>query len=649
MRPPPSLAIIPKLSNIFLTLRYTLSENQSTRDLEIPEESEFSHLEKGSLLEKRYEIQQIVGVGGMGAVYRARDKNFKAIRLVAVKEMISQVADPMVRKNLFQIFEREANLLATLRHPAIPRIYDYFTINDRAYLVLEFVQGENLEQLLSETEGFFPEEQVLSWAVEICDVLEYLHSQEPEPIIFRDIKPSNIMSTLQNHISVVDFGIAKVFESGQQNTMIGTQGYSPPDQYRGEATPKVDIYALGATMHHLLTLRDPQLEAPFSFGERVITKINPNASSEVAAVVGRALEYKPEDRYKSAAEMKEALVSVARKTGTLLNLRMPSDSKKRTDHVKPQWVFETEDELRGSPTYHDGTIYAGSYDKHLYAIDAETGELKWKYQTEGGIPGKAEIFEDNVYFGSEDQNMHVVSTKTGKATWTRPTNGPVRSSPKISQGHVFIGSDDGYMYAINLNSRNLIWKAEAASAIRSTPFISNENVYFGSEAGDFTCVDFRGDTLWRFKAKRSITSSPIVLDEQVYFTSMDSTLYALEAKSGWVNWRFRFGKGSISTPFIVNNLIYAGSTDNMIYCVDIRSAKEVWRFSTEHQVTGSPIVHQDRLYCGSVDGHLYCLDALTGEQHWKYKTKAPITGTPSIVDETLFVGSTDKKLYALSI
>lgn len=585
----------------------------------------------------------------MGAVYRARDKNFKAIRLVAVKEMISQAADPMVRKNLFQIFEREANLLATLRHPAIPRIYDYFTINNKAYLVLEFVQGKNLEQILSETEGFFPEEQILSWAVEICDVLDYLHSQEPEPIIFRDIKPSNIMSTLQNHISVVDFGIAKVFESGQQNTMIGTQGYSPPDQYRGEATPKVDIYALGATMHHLLTLRDPQLEAPFSFGERAITEINPNASPELAAVVDRALEYKPENRYDSAAEMKEALVSVARKTGTLLNLRLPTESQSGSNKVEVQWIFKCEDELRGSPTYHDGTVYVGSYDKRLYALDAGSGKLKWKYKSDGGIPGKAEVFENNVYFGSEDQYMHVVSAENGKVVWTQSTKGPVRSSPKISQGHVFIGSDDGYLYAINLSSRNLTWKAEAASAIRSTPFVSNEYVYFGSEAGDFTCVDFRGDTLWRFKAKRAITSSPIVENEQIYFTSMDGTLYALEAKSGWVNWRFRFGKGSISTPFIMNNLIYSGSTDSSIYCVDIRSAKEVWRFNTEHQVTGSPIVHQDRLYCGSVDGYLYCLDAVSGEQYWKFKTKAPITGTPVIDEDILFVGSTDKKLYALHI
>jgi len=595
----------------------------------------------------RYEVQEIVGIGGMGAVYRARDKNFKAIRLVAVKEMISQVTDAVVRRNIFQIFEREANILATLRHPTIPRIYDYFTVGERAYLVLEFVNGKNLEQLLSETRTFFPEEQLLSWAIELCDVLEYLHQHKPEPIIFRDIKPSNVMNTLQNHISLVDFGIAKVFESGQKNTMVGTQGYSPPDQYRGEATPRVDIYALGATLHHLLTLRDPQLEPPFSFGERLISSINPNVSKEFAAVVERALEYKPEDRYESAAEMKEALINVARKTGTLLNLSVPTaGTSARGVGVKPLWAFACEDELRGSGTYHDGTLFIGCYDNNLYALDAAKGEFKWKYATDAGIPGKPSVSEGNVYFGSEDKRLHVVSAHSGKVVWTLYTDGPVRSSPRIAEGHVFIGSDDGYLHAANSANGRLAWKVEAGSPIRSTPFISSEYVYFGAEAGDFTCVDFRGDVRWRFKAKRAITSSPVVADGVVYFASMDSTLYALDANSGWVVWRFRLGKGSISTPALAGTLLYTGAADHIIYCIDVRSAKEMWRYTTDHQVTGSPTLHRGAVYCGSVDGNLYCLDATSGRLRWRFQTDGPITGTPVAHEDLVFIGSNDKKVYA---
>lgn len=605
----------------------------------------FSHLKKGDLLQDRYEIQEIVGMGGMGAVYRSRDKNFKAIRLVAVKEMITQVTDELIRKSIYKIFEREANILATLRHPSIPRIYDYFIVKDRAYLVLEYVQGKNLEQVLIDTDSFFPEEQILAWAVEICDVMEYLHSNKPEPIIFRDIKPSNIMVSLQGHVSVVDFGIAKVFESDQKNTMVGTQGYSPPDQYRGEATPKVDIYALGATLHHLLTLKDPQLEAPFSFSERPIEDINANVSPELIAVVKRALEYKPEDRYDSASEMKEALLNVAQQTGTLLNLGIPASSRKSS--IEPIWVAKTEDEIRGTPSLHDGRLYIGSYDKHLYAYDAANGEQKWAYATDGGITGKAVAYENNVYFGSEDQRLHVVSARSGKVVWTHYTDGPVRSSPRIAQGHVFIGSDDGFLHAVNTSTGRLSWNIDVGSAVRSTPFVSDESVFFGSEDGDFTCVDFGGDARWRFKAKRAITSSPVVADDAVVFASMDGTLYALEAKSGWAIWRFRLGKGSISSPYIENKLVYVGAADNVIYCVDMRSAKEIWRYETEHQIAGSPIVHKGALYCGSADGHLYCLDALTGQLRWKFKTGGAITGNPIAQEDLIFIGSTDKKIYAL--
>lgn len=599
------------------------------------------------MLQDRYEVQDVVGMGGMGAVYRSRDTNFKAIRLVAVKEMITQVTDSLIRKNIYKIFEREANILATLRHPSIPRIYDYFIVKDRAYLVLEYVHGKNLEQLLTETDNFFPEEQLLSWAVEICDVMEYLHSYKPEPIIFRDIKPSNIMVSLQGHISVVDFGIAKVFESDQKNTMVGTQGYSPPDQYRGEATPKVDIYALGATLHHLATLKDPQLEAPFSFSERPIAEINSYVSPEFIAVVNMALEYRPEDRFDSASEMKEALLNVAQQTGTLLNLALPSTAAKSS--VKAIWTAETEDEIRGTPTLHDGTLFIGSYDKNLYAYDAATGQSKWTYATDGGIPGKAVAYDNNVYFGSEDQRLHVVSGRSGAVVWTHYTDGPVRSSPRIAQGHAFIGSDDGFLHAVNTATGRLSWKVDVGSAVRSTPFVTDEYAFFGSEAGDFTCVDFRGDARWRFKAKRAITSSPVVANDAVVFASMDGTLYALEAKSGWAIWRFRLGKGSISTPYIENNLAYVGAADNVIYCVDMRSAKEIWRYETQHQIAGSPIVHQGALYCGSADGHLYCLEAESGRLRWKFQTAGPITGNPLATDDMIFIGSTDKKIYALPI
>ncbi|MGW8251275.1 MAG: serine/threonine protein kinase, partial [Anaerolineales bacterium] len=149
---------------------------------------EIDQLTSGTTLANRYLIQNVIGVGGMGAVYRARDLHFpNVVKLVAVKEMINQVRDELVRSTIVRNFEREANLLATLDHPAIPRIYDYFTHNDRSYLILEYINGKDLEAILNDTEGFLPEERVVQWGIELCDVLSYLHHHQPEPIIFRDM------------------------------------------------------------------------------------------------------------------------------------------------------------------------------------------------------------------------------------------------------------------------------------------------------------------------------------------------------------------------------------------------------------------------------------------------------------------------------
>jgi outer membrane protein assembly factor BamB len=586
-------------------------------------------------------------LGGMGSVYRARDMHFPNVtKLVAVKEMINTAPDPLVRETIVQNFEREANLLATLHHPAIPRIYDYFSLESRSYLVLEFIHGKDMEAIINDSNGFISEDQVLNWAIELCDVLDYLHKHKPDPIIFRDMKPSNVMINSSGDVILVDFGIAKAFQSGIKGTMIGTEGYSPPEQYRGEATPAADIYALGATIHHALTRRDPRLEPPFSFAERPLRRINPAVSQEMEVIVNRALEYDPTLRFKSAAEMKEALLAVARKTGALVRMGAPTPPM-QTSGIKPLWSFRTEDEIRGTPTIFQGLLLTGSYDNNLYALNAADGKFQWKYPTDGGIVSRPAVVDGNVYFGSEDKRLHVVSLRSGKVVWTYFTNGPIRSSPRIAEGHIFIGSDDNNLHAVNLNTGRQAWHFETADPIRSTPFVMNELVYVGSESGEYYAIDFRGSLKWRFRAKRAITSSTVGTPQALYFSSVDSTLYALDPRNGWVIWRFRLGKASISTPCIADEFVFVGASDGYLYAVETKSAKEVWRFKTEHQVNSSPVIYKDSIYCGSVDGNLYCLEYRTGRLRWKFGTEGPITGTPLVYDDVVYIGSTDHQVYAL--
>jgi serine/threonine protein kinase len=596
----------------------------------------------------RYEIQDVIGVGGMGSVYRARDNHFpNVVKLVAVKEMINQAPDPVIRQTIIQNFDREANILVTLNHPSIPKIFDYFSIDERSYLVIEYIQGKDLEAIITEHQDLFREDQVISWAIELCDVLDYLHNHKPDPIIFRDMKPSNVMINQQNHVMLVDYGIAKVFKYGQKQTMIGTEGYSPPEQYRGEATQVADVYSLGATLHHIFTHRDPRLEAPFTFIERPIRKYNPSIAPEIESVIGKALAYEPKDRYQTAAEMKSALIQAAKKTGSLsrINLSAPAVISEQT--IKPLWSFQCEDEIRGSPAYDNGVVFVGSYDDNLYAVNAADGKLLWKYPTEGGIVSKPAIQDNSVCFGSEDRRLHAVSARSGKLLWTYYTEGPIRCSPKIASGQVFFGSDDGSLYAINLATSRLTWKIDAGAPVRSSPFISSDYLYFGCESGEFFCSDFRGQIIWRSKAKKGITSSPLVYQGTVFFTSLDSIFYAMDAKSGWSIWKFRMNKGSISSPCNAENLLYVGSADEFIYCIDASSAKENWRFKADHQVSGSPVYYKNAIYCGSADGNLYCIEYKSGKLRWRYSTRQSITGTPIINNDILYIGSTDHILYAL--
>jgi len=632
-------------------------------------------LPKGAILQDRYEILKVLGLGGMGAVYQARDLRFTGVeRLCALKEMISTTPDPHVRRLTIQTFEREANILASLNHTAIPKIYDYFTEGIRSYLVLEYIEGQDLEALLGNQEEMLPQNPVIDWALQICDVLSYLHHQNP-PVVFRDLKPSNIMLRLPNHIVLIDFGIARVFEVGQKGTMIGTEGYSPPEQYKGIANPQGDIYALGATLHHLLTRRDPRLEPPFTFNEEPPHTLNPAVSEELEAVIMKALEYEPEKRFASAEETKAALRQCLKsnaKTGKTtsgarpgpvatqhINLdagdrsqtsarQMPTATMPRDGGIIPVWEFKCEDEVRASPVVVDGAVYVGAYDNNLYALKAKTGEFQWKYPTEGGIAGTPFVWKDRVLIGSEDRLLYAISARTGRILWTCPTEGRIRSSARVEFEHAFFGSDDQRLYAVSAHSGRVVWRFEALGPIRSTPIVGDEIVYVGSEDGHLYAVDLQnGSQKWKFRTNRGITSSPTLHDGLVIFGSSDWNVYALDEQSGWSVWRFRTGQAVISSPHVVDGIVYVGSADGCLYALDARTGRKIWKFDAGSQIVSSPAITETIAYFGTRSGDVVSVNIKSGKEHWRFTTGGPVTSSPFHYEGLIYVGSTDHKVYTL--
>jgi tRNA A-37 threonylcarbamoyl transferase component Bud32 len=268
-----------------------------------------SVLAPNMLLRGRYLVLQKLAEGGMGAVYLVEDKQLFGRRCV-VKEMLPYYSTPAEQQEAENKFRREAELLANLNHPGIPQVYEYFIEQNRYYLVMQFVEGENLEDRLQRLGGPLTEMEVLAYARQLTSVLAYIANVNP-PVIHRDIKPANIiLEQVTGQVKLVDFGIAKAQKASgsTQTSPMGTIGYAPPEQHQGRTDPRTDVYALGATLHHLVTGRDPTdpQQAPIPFDYPPARQLLPSLSAEIEALLIRMVE-KDIKRRPTAAQLKAEL------------------------------------------------------------------------------------------------------------------------------------------------------------------------------------------------------------------------------------------------------------------------------------------------------------------------------------------------------
>ncbi len=368
-------------------------------------------------------------MGGMGAVYKAEDTKL-GNRLVAIKELSQSDLNPREIALASKAFKQEAHMLAGLHHPNLPSIHDYFNQGGRSYLVMTFIEGETLEHYLnSTTNGYLTIKEVLDIGIQLCTALDFLHTRQP-PIIFRDLKPANIMRTQNGHIYLIDFGIVRRFKPGQTRDThaLGTLGYAAPEQYgRAQTTPRADIYSLGATLHYLLSGNNP-VNTPFRFAS-----LNFQDQPELLDLEMLVMQMVDMDEIKrpgSAAAIKQALQRIAPLEGeykphvnsTRLQ-RNPSPATRRIHTPGPAsmplQVSALPPQASSTPSRQGASIYtyrnfwpvnaiAWSPDGKLIA-SASTNVQLWEAST-GKTPGRGY----RIASGSDDKTVQVWNAATGK-------------------------------------------------------------------------------------------------------------------------------------------------------------------------------------------------------------------------------------------
>jgi len=515
----------------------SLEDNKNNK---ISEPSPDGPLRSGTVLVNRYRIESLIKAGGMGAVYKAVDIRLNST--CAVKELISTCGTEEERKKATEWFEREVKLLARLNHTGLPEVFDYFITEGIYYFVLTFVEGEDLLSIL-EKEGKpgLPEDRVIEWTKEILKILDYLHNQSP-PVIYRDIKPGNIMLNKEGKIILVDFGIARIIKDKRTQTIIGSEGYAAPEQYKGKALPASDIYSLGATVWHLLTGEEP---FPFRFEE--IRKILPNISPEFSRILMKSLEDRPENRFAGAKEM-------------LLALDFKRDIKTFQMFLSGErgsWKARytgSEASLRSIYFVDNYKGWAAGYGDLFGGILLRTkdGGRNWIMEKKGGFSGVHFInSREGCVVGGGVRGGLILHTEDGGKTWKKKKCGFLM--PLINRVY-FINNafgwavgDRGLILRTTDGGRN--WKKQRSNTpaeLVGLYFINPDTGWITGKDGVILHTEDGGETWNRQKSNTSLSLWSIYfpLDRKGWVAGNRSTI--LYTEDGGNSWEKYTGKISLS-------------------------------------------------------------------------------------------------------
>lgn len=654
-----------------------------------------------------------IGRGGQAVVYEATVTGSAPPRQVAIKQPLqpSTVTETVVDAFLSEaatwetVDARERKKLRWEESEYVVGVVD--TGDQLPWIAMEYMDGGSLADRLEDEPDGLPIAEALWIGESVCRGLEVAHSYG---IAHLDLKPANVLfratdADSWNHPKIADWGLARVLAERTGSMDARSPRYSAPEQFEpesfGDPDTLTDIYQVGGLVYAMLTGSPPYQGPQFSVISDIISTDPPAPPSTHRPAISpalddaltKALNPSKRDRYDSIQSLRKALVS--QRTGESMGVGSvaatatdsendndtsgtASDSSTRPwptfqsdpertgyttrvtgpqNAVEPAWVFSTDDAIRCAPAVGDGSVYVGSTDGTLYALDSENGTLEWQYDIGWAIRAAPTLDEDTVYLGSDDGCVYAFDIDKGSCQWTFETDQKVRSAPVIVGETLYVGSDDGQLYALKASTGEIEWTHEVRGTIRSAPAVKDETVYLGSgtgtvyalskESGPVVTVGPSEDGTWATQTDNWIESSPAVDGRTVYVGSADRAVYALDAVSGEVTWQFETGDRIRSSPAVSDGRVYVASDDKTLYALDTDSGDRKWTYETRSGIRASPVLDSELLYTGARDGTVLALDPENGQRHWSFDIGGAVRTAPAVGNGVLYIGNAAGALYAL--
>jgi eukaryotic-like serine/threonine-protein kinase len=318
--------------------------------------------------------------------------------------------------------------------------------------------------------------------------------------------------------------------------------------------------------------------------------------------------------------------------------------------LKLRWSYQTKDSIESSAAIAAGTIYVGSMDASLYAIDLDTGKLRWRYATTGSVQESSPCVHNNaVYIGDLNGVFHAVNAATGKVRWTFKADGEIKSSPNCLGDKIYFGSYDQNLYCLSADTGALIWKYSTEGPVHCSPAIDKDTVYISGCDETFRAIDATtGKQRYSVPLGSYTGASAALRDGRAYVGTFGNNVLCVDLRLRAIQWTYSNSAHSFpfySSAAVTADRVVLGGRDKIIHCLEKTDGKEIWSFQTRGRVESSPLIIGNRVFVGSNDGLLYELDLASGKKIWDFTAGAPLSASPAAVQGSLVIGSQDGILY----